>query len=514
MASGDRVIFRFDEFSLDSVRGTLQGPDGAELALRPKAFALLCYLLERPGVLHAREALLDALWPGLAVTDDSLTQTVGDLRRALGDRATAVLRTMPRRGYVLVAPVLREVEPASPSAAPPARDAATTSLVLPPDSDLLVLEALEPDSGDAEAQRVADSLGAELLTAFSRSEQLRVLFRPARPLPAEAYRLSGTARLAGGEPTLSLVLEEAESNRVLWADQVVLPPPGQREEALAVLFARLETLATTEALRRARHKPPEALRAYDCVRLGYALFNRGEDNHTREAEQYFLRAIAMDPGIAIAHAYRALILLRHALHGTSAQDEAAERLEALDIARRAVELKPRSGLCLAVFAYALAISRQWDAAVENARAAIRLSTLSAISTRTVAASTLVICGEAIEAVAALQAAIALDTFCPPKSRCTLGIALGVAGQPEEALVELRRAAIHLPNFAPCLRAIIGAAVQLGRMEEAREAFARLRQIQPNWLAATRESLAYVRDQHLVDRVVAAFAACDDEAGGA
>jgi hypothetical protein len=52
------------------------------------------------------------------------------------------------------------------------------------------------------------------------------------------------------------------------------------------------------------------------------------------------------------------------------------------------------------------------------------------------------------------------------------------------------------------------------MEEAREAFARLRQIQPNWLAAIRESLAYVRDQHLVDRVVAAFAACDDEASDA
>lgn len=504
------MIFRFDEFSLDSVRGALHGPTGVELALRPKAFALLCYLIERPGVLHTREALLDALWPGLAVTDDSLTQTVGDLRRALGDRATAVLRTMPRRGYILVAPVQREVIPESPTAAPPTRGA-NTSLALPPDGDLLILEALEADSGSAEAQRFAHNLDAELLSAFSRSEQLRVFFRPTPPFPTESYRLSGAVLLAGLEPRLSLILEEAETKRVLWADQIVLPPPSQREEALAVLFAQLETLATTEALRRVRHKPPEVLRAYDCARLGYALFNRGEDSDTREAEQYFLRAIAMDPSIAIAHAYRAMILLRHALLGASTP---AELQEALDVARRAVELKPRSGLCLAVFAFAMSLSGQWDSALESARAAVRLSTLSAISTRTVAASALVNCGEASEAVAALQTAIALDTFCPPKSRCTLGIALAIAGRQQEALVELRRAAVHLPNYAPCLRAIIAAAVELGRVEEAKVAFARLRQIQPDWLAGTRESLAYVRDPHVVDRVVAAFAACDDAVGSA
>lgn len=93
MSAEHRTVLRFDEFALDVASGTLRDAGGAELMLRPKGFALLLYLLERPGVLHPREALLDALWPGLAVTDDSLTQCVGDVRRVLGERAASVLRT-------------------------------------------------------------------------------------------------------------------------------------------------------------------------------------------------------------------------------------------------------------------------------------------------------------------------------------------------------------------------------------------------------------------------------------
>ena len=51
-----------------------------------------------------------AVWPGIAVTDDSLVQCIGEIRRAIGDEAHAVVRTVPRRGYRLV--------PAAPSRRP------------------------------------------------------------------------------------------------------------------------------------------------------------------------------------------------------------------------------------------------------------------------------------------------------------------------------------------------------------------------------------------------------------
>lgn len=504
MGTGDRAVYRFDEFTLDTASGTLRGAGGAELVLRPKGFVLLRYLLERPGVLHSRESLLDALWPGLAVTDDSLTQCVGELRRAFGERAIAVLRTLPRRGYMLVSPVRREAastgqQPSAPAVAP--GEGA-------PDGDLLVFDALEPASDDAEGQRLARALGAELLRAFSNSEVIRVQPLASPPLPPESYRLTGAVRRAGPEPLLSLVLGEAHSGRVLWADEVLLPPPDRREEALAVLFARLETRLVGETLQRARQRPAHALRAYDLALLAHALYRRGDEADMQQAEQYIQRAVARDPGIAIAYAYQSLIPLLRSVHRPYEQG-AKDREEALGLARRAVELKPRSGLCLAALSYALAHSRQWDAALDYARSAVRLSTLSALSARGVAASALMVSGEPAEAVAALATTIALDTFGPPGPRHVLGTALMLAGRQEEGLAELRRAVILLPNSARCLRAIVIAAAELGRIDEAQQALARLRSVQPGWLSDCRDSLKYMRDPQVTERYVSALAACGE-----
>jgi DNA-binding winged helix-turn-helix (wHTH) protein/tetratricopeptide (TPR) repeat protein len=508
MGADDRAVIRFDEFALNTASGTLHDARGAEIMLRPKAFALLLYLLERPCVLHPREALLDTLWPNLAVTDDSLTQCVGDLRRALGDRATAVLRTVPRRGYMLTTAVLRETAAADVPAS-----ASTTLLpisgAVPPDGDLLLFGALEPASDDVEAQRFARALGAELLMTFSRSETILVQTRMTQPLPPESFRLSGAVRRSGEEAQLSLLLEEADNDRVLWADQLTLPPPDQRKTALAALAARLETLVMGEGLRRARQKPAHALRSYDFVRLGAALYGRGGEEEKHEAERHFLRAIAMDSGIAIAHAFVAMILMNR-LHVAQGQDRASERRRALDSARQAVELKPRSGFCLAAFAYALARSKQWDTAVENARLAVRLSSLSAIGTRTMAAVALLVSGEAAEGLLALQPAIALDPFSAAGPRSALGTILLLTGRREEASAELRRAAAHLPDFPPCLRSTVVAAAELGRMDEAKEALARLRRIDPDWLGSLREFLSFMRDRQVVDRFLSAFAACGAE----
>lgn len=408
---------------------------------------------------------------------------------------------------MLTTAVLREVTPISPSVPASALSSAVSGAA-PSDGDLLVFEALEPASDDAEARRFARVLGEELLRTFSRSEMVLVQTRATPPLPAESFRLSGAVRRGGEEPQLSLLLEEADNGRVVWADRLTLPPPDRRQEALTVLFARLETLVIAEALRRARQKPAQALRSYDFVRLGAALYGRGSEVEKQEAEQHFLHAIAIDPGIAISHAYVAMILMNR-LHVVREPDRPAERQRALNFARQAVELKPRSAFSVAAFAYALARSRQWDMAVENARMAVRLSTLSAIGARTMAAVALLVSGEAAEALSALQPAIAIDPFSAAGPRSVLGTILLLSGWREEALAELRRAAAHLPDFPPCLRATVVALVELGRIGEAHEVLARLRQVDPDWLGSLRDFLSFVRDRQVADRFLNAFAACGE-----
>jgi predicted ATPase/class 3 adenylate cyclase len=99
--------YRFGRFVLDLDRGALLADDGAEVALRPKSYALLRLFVENAGRLLDRDAIMAAVWPGVFVADDSVTQCVRDIRRALDDENQTVLRTVQRRGYVFTAPVSR-----------------------------------------------------------------------------------------------------------------------------------------------------------------------------------------------------------------------------------------------------------------------------------------------------------------------------------------------------------------------------------------------------------------------
>jgi adenylate cyclase len=88
----------FDRYVLDLGRGCLL-LGGDEVALRPKTFAVLRYLIENSGRLVSKDELFATVWPDLAITDDVLVQSVGELRRALGDDGPRLIRTIPRRGY-------------------------------------------------------------------------------------------------------------------------------------------------------------------------------------------------------------------------------------------------------------------------------------------------------------------------------------------------------------------------------------------------------------------------------
>ena len=91
--------YRFKGFTLSLAHGALRVADGTERPLRPKSFALLQLFVENAGRLLDRDTIMAAIWPDVFVTDDSITQCVGEIRRALGEAAPRLLQTLPRRGY-------------------------------------------------------------------------------------------------------------------------------------------------------------------------------------------------------------------------------------------------------------------------------------------------------------------------------------------------------------------------------------------------------------------------------
>lgn len=99
-------VFSFGPFRIDLANERLwRGPQ--PLALKPKAFAVLRSLIERPQQLVTKAELLDAHWPGVAVGEAVLKTCILEIRQAFTEDSgsPACIETVHRRGYRFVAPL-------------------------------------------------------------------------------------------------------------------------------------------------------------------------------------------------------------------------------------------------------------------------------------------------------------------------------------------------------------------------------------------------------------------------
>jgi DNA-binding winged helix-turn-helix (wHTH) protein len=103
--------FRFAPFRLDPSRASLWR-DAEEVALPPKVFDLLCYLVRHAGEVVTKDQLLDEVWQRRFVSESSLKSCMNELRKALADdvKAPRYIATVARRGYRFIAPV-SQIEP-------------------------------------------------------------------------------------------------------------------------------------------------------------------------------------------------------------------------------------------------------------------------------------------------------------------------------------------------------------------------------------------------------------------
>lgn len=350
---------RFGPFVLDETRASVVLPDGNERQLRPKSFDLLRHLVANPQRVVTRAEILDAVWPGVFVTDDSITQCVTDIRRALGDAGGQVIRTVPRRGYLLQAEVTSDVGRVpvanvnaivarSPRAEPP------SIAVLP----------FRGDPDRPEDRYFAEGLiegivhvlsGLEGLTVLSLGTSLSLagrdgdLWAIGRALGAR-YLLRGTLRRSGGRLRLYCELVLAETGAVVRADL--------HEGADGDLFALQDRISTDVAvtiaprvreqeLVIARRKPPENLNAYDLVLQALDRMHRLERPAFDEARGLLEAAVVADPGYGPARTYTAWWHIWRMVRGWSVDREAdghAAEAHSEDALRR----DPRDALGLAI----------------------------------------------------------------------------------------------------------------------------------------------------------------------
>ncbi|MGA9672361.1 MAG: AAA family ATPase, partial [Terracidiphilus sp.] len=133
---------QFGSFKLDTANQCLLHDD-VTIALPPKPFAVLRYLVENPGRLITHDELLDALWPETYVQPQILRTYMLELRKLLGDDAgqPRFIQTLPKRGYCFVAPVAEYAETKHPHDTSTDSSSAAAPSIIGRENDLVQLTA-------------------------------------------------------------------------------------------------------------------------------------------------------------------------------------------------------------------------------------------------------------------------------------------------------------------------------------------------------------------------------------
>ncbi len=478
-------------FRLDTERGLLLRGTEPE-ALGKRAIALLQALVEQPGELVSKDALIEAAWSGQIVEESNLTVQIAALRRVLGEfpGGDRWIETMPRRGYRFVGPVIAEAQ-RGVVAVPAQVDAMQDDLALPHKPSIAVLP-FQNMSGDPEQEYFVDGMVEEIITVLSRIRWLFVIARNSsfsykgqspdmRQVGRELgvrYVLEGSVRKAGGRVRITGQLIDAVTGAHLWADRFdgSLEDVFELQDKVAVSVAGViePTLQSAETARSAA-RPTADLTVYDLYLRAYAMVFASA-RQTPEALRLLEQAIARDPRYGPALAWAACCCYQLLIDGRS-EDREADALKGADFARRAFEVAGDDPNILANAAFALAgFGEDIGAMMALVDRALALNPSSARGWY-LSSNLRFWAGQLDIAIEHAEASLRLSP------RVRTGFPLHIIGEAhvlarrfDEALPTLLRVIQEDPSHPAPYRFLATCYAHMGRLDDARKIVARLRGI--------------------------------------
>ncbi|HET9359952.1 MAG TPA: winged helix-turn-helix domain-containing protein [Vicinamibacterales bacterium] len=108
------IVYAFGSFELDAAARRLTRA-GESVPMSDRHVGVLLELVSRPGAIVSKDAIIDAVWRGVAVTDNSLEQAISAIRRVIGDGSggTPGIQTVARQGYRFIGTVTKTAARAS-----------------------------------------------------------------------------------------------------------------------------------------------------------------------------------------------------------------------------------------------------------------------------------------------------------------------------------------------------------------------------------------------------------------
>ena len=497
--------YRFGAFVLDIDRATLF-EHGDAVKLRRQSFDVLRFLVEHAGRLVKKQELLEKIWGNAAVTDDSLTHCLIDIRKAIGDTKRELVRTVPRRGFIFDVPVEPLVQSGlQPSGQRRLRGVLRIAVLvllglgigyLSIDQSGTMFEASQlPDAvltapnsvavlpfvDMTESQNYAyfgDGLAEEILNSLAQNSTLQVIARTSSFSYREAEHdvatiarelrvanvLEGSVRVENGRARITAQLVNGETGMHLWSDTF----DHELDDVLAVQAEIADAVTQVLAARflgrqASRADDQQNGAAYDLYLQARFLFHRRASGDLMAARGLYLQAIDLEPDFA--KAWAGLAGTYAIEYAESAGTDTALLQQLKGAAERAVAVDPglaEGWVRLGYYYYYLGDTESSDRYLDRAMAAEPHDALLL----SVVAGRFAANGDLDRAIDFQQHALDRDPLSVV-NRANLSFFLYAAGRYEEAIRENQRVHLVRPVTSSDPDTLQGhALIQLGRYQDA------------------------------------------------
>ena len=488
--------YRFEEFAFDiDCRELHRGAEVVSIA--PQVFDLLEYLIRNRERVVSKNDLINAVWNGRIVSDAALTTRLNAARAAIGDTGEEqrLIKTLPRKGFRFVGTVV-EVQERECTAVPDNAVEPPNSALTLPDKPSIAVLPFQNMSGDPNQDYFADGIVDEITTALSRFKSLFVIARNSsftykgkavdikqigRELGVR-YVLEGSVRKVAGKVRIIGQLIDAGTGVHLWADRFegdlgdVFTLQDRMTESVV---SAIEPKVFQTEIDLATHRTNNA-NAYDlCLRATPHLhsFTRGG---SAEALRLVSRALESDPRYAFAATLAGSCHLQNVTQGWAA-DPKSEFAEGLRLLQLALSIDGNDHLALSMLGYAAGWSGDFDTAIEMVDRAVASNPNAAFAWG-LRGWAYRVAGKPEEAIRSFERAVRLSPFDPLLFvRLTgMGVAFVGLGRFDDAVAAATKALSQNRTFAAAYRCLTTALAHLGREAEAREAAARLLELEPDF----------------------------------
>ncbi len=384
------------------------------------------------------------------------------------------------------------------------------------DKPSIAVLAFNNMSGDPEQEYFSDGISEDIITDLSKLPELHVIARnssfvykkQAVSLPDVArdlgvrYLLEGSVRKAGNRIRVTAQLIDSTTGGHIWAeryDRDLTDIFAVQDELTREIIAALKVKLTPDHAGRLTRKStvsPEL----------YSLFLRAREQmllHTKagnaESRNLLGGVIAKHPDFAAAHACMAFTYGNDAANGWAEDPDQAIALS-LEIAERAVAMDDSEAQAHFAFAVVLLWHRQHDRALAEAERAIALSPNFA-HMHMAKAHILGYMGEGNRAIETLDAYRKLDPHHPAIAHYFMAEALSQLGRYEDAIASLKQRLAHEPDSETSYALLASCYGHLGRVDQARAAWAEVMRIAPGFSIEQRRRVLPFRDPAVFERRV-------------